>query len=122
MSIIGAAAHAQSTVTLYGRAEATVELGRSNEVRSTSTAGGVTTVNGTTVNAIPPLAGTPLSAGAFGTAAVATGKSNPAFALQDGNALGDGSSRFGLRGKEDLGGGLGVVFQFEAGINIDDGT
>ena len=31
-------------------------------------------------------------------------------------------SRFGLRGVEDLGGGLKAVFQFESGFGIDDGT
>lgn len=31
-------------------------------------------------------------------------------------------SRFGLRGSEDLGGGLRALFQIESGINLDDGT
>lgn len=31
-------------------------------------------------------------------------------------------SRFGLRGNEDLGGGLRALFQIESGINLDDGT
>lgn len=33
-----------------------------------------------------------------------------------------GASRFGLRGSDDLGGGLRAFFQLEHGFNIDDGT
>jgi len=36
-----------------------------------------------------------------------------------GGAMG---SRFGLRGAEDLGGGLSAVFRLEQGLNLDDGT
>ncbi|MGL4573437.1 MAG: porin [Burkholderiaceae bacterium] len=39
--------------------------------------------------------------------------------LQSGGLSG---SRFGLRGSEDLGGGLRGLFTLEAGINLDDGT
>jgi predicted porin len=39
--------------------------------------------------------------------------------LQSGGLSG---SRFGLRGSEDLGGGLRGIFALEAGINLDDGT
>jgi len=31
-------------------------------------------------------------------------------------------NRFGLRGSEDLGGGLRAIFQIESGFNLDDGT
>ena len=32
------------------------------------------------------------------------------------------SSRLGFRGVEDIGGGLGAAFWFEAGVNYDNGT
>jgi predicted porin len=35
---------------------------------------------------------------------------------------GQSGSRFGLRGTEDLGGGLRALFTIESGINLDDGT
>src|SRR3989304_9501537 len=34
----------------------------------------------------------------------------------------DAASRVGLRGTEDLGGGLKAIFQIETGINIDGGS
>jgi predicted porin len=34
----------------------------------------------------------------------------------------DGSSRVGLRGTEDLGGGLRAIFQIETGVNVDTGN
>lgn len=46
------------------------------------------------------------------------GKSNR-LSLSSGNYLGD---RWGLKGNEDLGGGLSAVFQLESGFNIDNGT
>jgi predicted porin len=114
------ASFAQSTVELYGRADVTSEVGRKVTTSSstTTTAGGVATrvVNGATGLTITP------SVGVFPAAAVAAGTNKPSFTVQDGNTIGDGSSRFGLRGTEDLGGGLKAVFQFEAGVNIDDGS
>ena len=35
---------------------------------------------------------------------------------------GQSNSRFGLKGQEDLGGGLRALFTLESGINLDDGT
>jgi predicted porin len=35
---------------------------------------------------------------------------------------GSSGSRFGLRGSEDLGGGLSAIFNLQSGINLDDGT
>ncbi len=109
-------AYAQSTVELYGRAEVTTEVG-AKQTRTSTTTG---VANAAFRNAFP------VAVGAFPTAANAalatTGTIKPQLTVQDGNTVGDGSSRFGLRGTEDLGGGLKAVFQFEAGVNIDDGS
>lgn len=78
------AAHAQSSVTLYGLVDMFV-----GEATNTTTIGGVTT------------------------------KTKPGVSLTSGGLSG---SRWGLRGAEDLGGGLKATFQLEAGINADDGT
>src|ERR1700730_601679 len=82
------AAHAQSTITLYG----IVDLG-------------VTYVN----NAQTGKAGDALS-GAH------------QFALTDGTATGVSGSRWGLRGTEDLGGGLKSLFVIENGFNANTGV
>ena len=101
-------AFAQSSVTLYGRAEAGVDLGY--RATTSGTANGFSVVGGSVV---------PLSPFSVATAG-ATDK--PGFRVQDGNNQGQGSSRFGFRGTEDLGGGLKANFVMEAGVNIDDGT
>ena len=41
--------------------------------------------------------------------------------VMDRTALSSMASRFGIRGGEDLGGGLGASFWLEAGFNLDDG-
>ncbi|CAH2932667.1 MAG: Outer membrane porin [uncultured Paraburkholderia sp.] len=76
-SLSGGAAHAQSSVTLYGIADVGIEH-----------------INNT-------------SAGGAQTREVS------------GNLSG---SRWGLRGVEQLGGGLKAIFQLESGFNINDGT
>jgi GBP family porin len=43
----------------------------------------------------------------------------PAYRLSSGNLQG---SRWGLRGAEDLGGGMKAIFTVESGFNINDGT
>jgi predicted porin len=106
VAVLGAfagAANAQSSVTLYGIGEATLEIGR----KATQT---------TVQQAINP------ATGAIIVSNVASAQSKPSLRLQDGNSEGLGSSRFGLRGVEALGGGLSASFQFEAGFRIDDGT
>jgi predicted porin len=106
VAVLGAfagAANAQSSVTLYGIGEATLEIGR-KATEST----GVTTFN-------------PLT-GAVTSTSLRRVESKPGLRLQDGNSEGVGTSRFGMRGVEDLGGGMKASFQFEAGLRIDDGT
>ncbi|MBH2020412.1 MAG: porin [Burkholderiales bacterium] len=81
------AAMAQSSVTLYGIADAWIGSQQTN---------GVTVVNGN------KLATTELRQ---------TGV----------NSGGLSSSRWGLKGSEDLGGGLKAIFALESGINVDTG-
>ena len=76
-ALVSAGAFAQSSVSLYGVADAGVEW----------------------VNKAPENGGSRV-------------------ALQSGNMSG---SRWGLRGVEDLGGGLKGIFNLESGFNIDDG-
>ncbi|WP_368621120.1 porin [Paraburkholderia sp. BR13444] len=77
VSLVCGAAHAQSSVTLYGIADVGVE-----NINNTSTGGAQTRV-------------------------------------VSGNLSG---SRWGLKGVEDLGGGMKAIFQLESGFNINDGT
>lgn len=44
------------------------------------------------------------------------------YSLQDGATGGLGGSRWGLRGEEDLGGGLAAIFQLENGYSINNGA
>ena len=105
-ALAATSAFAQSSVTLYGRAEAGVDLAyratTSASTVSTSVVGGV---------ASPSV-----------TSGVTNSTSKPGFRVQDGNNQGLGSSRFGMRGTEDLGGGLKANFVLEAGLNLDDGS
>ena len=98
-------AFAQSSVTLYGRAEAGVDLGFRKTENTTRTI----------VNIGPPLpSSTTIN---FGTSV-----QKPGFRISDGDNQGQASSRFGLRGTEDLGGGLKANFVMEAGVTLDDGA
>ena len=66
----------------------------------------------------------------YGVADVAVGKTdevglgltNDRFQAIASNTLNNGNSRWGLRGTEDLGGGLKAGFNFEAGISLADGS
>ncbi|WP_454726920.1 MULTISPECIES: porin [Cupriavidus] len=51
--------------------------------------------------------------------AAAKGSEGSAYRLSSGNMS---TSRWGLRGTEDLGGGLKAVFDLESGFNLDDGA
>jgi predicted porin len=99
-------AFAQSSVTLYGVAEATVDLGYklTADTRTDAVAFSAT--------GVPTITRGLLSSNA-------TSKS--AFRVQDGNSQGVGTSRLGWRGTEDLGAGLKANFQLEMGLRIDDG-
>lgn len=62
------------------------------------------------------------SATLYGVADLAIGKAGADSVRMYGNsALNNGSSRFGVRGSEDLGGGLKASFNVEAAINAKDG-
>ncbi|WP_295502473.1 porin [Limnohabitans sp. Rim8] len=80
LAAVSGTAFAQSTVTLYGRIDASIGT-------NDTTTNGVTTNKGTE--------------------------------LMNGNFTG---SRWGMTGKEDLGGGLAAVFSLENRFNIDTGT
>ncbi|MBA4255901.1 MAG: hypothetical protein C0445_08520 [Polaromonas sp.] len=66
----------------------------------------------------------------YGVADMAVGKSNAAglglandkFQAITSNVLNNGTSRFGFRGTEDLGGGLKAGFNFEAGLSLATGA
>ena len=97
-------AFAQSSVTLYGRAEAGVDLGFRTTVNNSNT----------TVIVGPGASATTTNLGG------STDK--PGFRISDGDNQGQASSRFGFRGSEDLGGGLKANFVMEAGVTLDDGA
>ena len=90
MSVIGAVS-AQSTVTLYGLADAYVGSER---------------IGGGTYNALTGVQVTPNANGTTNTVV---------------NSGGQNGSRWGLRVSEDLGGGLAAIAQFESGFEIDTG-
>ena len=98
-------AYAQSSVTLYGIVEATVDIGYNRTQEST------TTTN--TFNA----AGN----GLLSTVSSTNASQKNNFRIQDGNSQGTGTSRVGFRGTEDLGGGLKANFGAELGFRVDDG-
>ena len=50
------------------------------------------------------------------------GLANDKFQAIASNVLNNGNSRFGLKGTEDLGGGMTVGFNYEGGINIANGA
>ncbi len=93
LAVVGAAS-AQSSVTLYGRIDASLGSVKSE-------------LNGVTRAAVPQ---TPT------TSAVASGDAGAQ--IRSGGHTG---SRWGLKGTEDLGGGLKANFVLEQGFNIDDG-
>jgi predicted porin len=99
-------AFAQSSVTLYGVAEATVDMGYKKTVDTRKDAIAFSATGVPTITA---------------GAAVSNETAKSAFRVQDGNSQGVGTSRLGWRGTEDLGAGLKANFQLEMGLRIDDG-
>lgn len=97
---LAGAAHAQSNVTMYGVVDMFV-----GESTTKTNLGGVP-FNGI-VNPGDPVPDQ------------VSGRVKNGMSLNSGGLSG---SRWGLRGAEDLGGGLKATFQLEAGINADDGT
>ena len=96
LAVLGASgfAMAQSSVTLYGVADAGVGRIKSDSVNDPrGTAWGVNAENG-------------------------NGKAQ----FISHSLMNNSNSRFGLRGVEDLGNGSKVGFQFEAGLDLDDGN
>jgi len=88
------AAFAQSSVTLYGVAD--IGLGKLNKAG--------------------PAGSQPVGGNPFG------GITNDSIQATAHGALNNGNSRLGVRGVEDLGGGLKASFNFEQGINIANGA
>ncbi|HTJ94310.1 MAG TPA: porin, partial [Pararobbsia sp.] len=78
--LIASAAHAQSSVTLFGLLDEGLLYANNQKVSGT--------------------------------------EGKPAFLMNSGNIY---TSRFGLRGQEDLGGGLAAIFWLENGLNVSTG-
>lgn len=96
------AAFAQSSVTLYGVAD--VSVGKVSDV----------------VVKTPAVAATATTAAKPATYSL--GMASDEFQAIANNVLNNGSSRLGVRGVEDLGGGLKAGFNFEQGINLANGA
>ena len=90
------AAFAQSSVTLYGVAD--VAVGKVN----TAAGAGLSNTISTNPNGL--------------------GLAGDKFQAIASNTLNNGTSRWGVKGTEDLGGGLKAGFNFEAGLSLADGS
>lgn len=90
------AAFAQSSVTLYGVAD--VAVGKVN----TAAGAGLSNTISTNPNGL--------------------GLDGDKFQAIASNTLNNGTSRWGVKGTEDLGGGLKAGFNFEAGLSLADGS
>lgn len=127
-ALAATSAFAQSSVTLYGIVEATVDVGYNRQQQSVVTTVG-TNANGT-ANATSPAFVAPtyvnnvLTLGAVVNSGnvVTRAEQKNGMRIQDGSDQGTGTSRVGFRGTEDLGGGMKANFQLEMGLRIDDGA
>ena len=63
-----------------------------------------------------------LAVGGLSTGKSGVGFANDKFQAIANNTMNNGSSRFGMRGTEDLGGGLKAGFNFEAAVNLANGA
>ena len=120
-------AFAQSSVTLYGIVEATVDVGFNRKVDTITTTNGFTGAGAAAATSpnltIPTYVNNALAFGAVtnsGNVVTRTEQKN-GMRIQDGNSQGTGTSRVGFRGTEDLGGGMKANFLMEMGLRIDDG-
>ena len=106
LAAVGAAS-AQSSVTLYGRIDASIGSQK-------------TTVNGATQAAVAATGPAVVSAtGAIAPTTPAVAFGDKGVQILSGQHTG---SRWGMRGTEDLGGGLKANFTLESGLGVDDGT
>ena len=85
-------AHAQSTVTLYGLLDGNIQSFKSNTI-----------------------IGTPTAANPFGTSVQSLTQTR----IDSGGLNG---SRWGMRVKEDIGGGMAIIGNLESGLNLDTGA
>ena len=126
-ALAATSAFAQSSVTLYGIVEASVDVGYKRIIESTQmvsgfNAAGVAT--GTSPNfTAPTYVNNVLTFGAVANSGNTTirNEQKNGFRIQDGNDQGTGTSRVGFRGTEDLGGGMKANFLMEMGIRVDEG-
>ena len=128
-ALAATSAFAQSSVTLYGIVEATVDVGYNRKVESVQTtsavnANGTANIGQTAAFTAPTLnaATGQLTLGAAvntGNTVVRNEQKN-GMRVQDGSDQGTGTTRVGFRGTEDLGGGMKANFLMEMGIRVQD--
>ncbi len=106
LTLVGAVS-AQSSVTLYGRIDAAVGSQK-------------TTRNGTTTAAVAATGPAVVAAdGSLGPTTKAVGYGDKGTQILAGSHTGN---RWGMRGTEDLGGGMKANFTLESGFGVDDGA
>ncbi len=103
-------AQAQSSLTMYGVLDASVQWGNSdsNSAYTITPATSASYTPGATGNTLVPAK----------PASVTRTNGSAGFQLANGVGMG---SRFGIRGSEDLGGGMRAIFTLEHGLDVTDG-